>query len=290
MDPGIIGQIVVNGLMLGGIYALVAVGLSLIFGVVGFVNFAHGSFLMIGMYLSWGLWKLAGIDPFLSLILIIPAFLALGWIFYNRLVDPIIEMPDQVHLFMTLGIALMLDNGFLLAFTADYKSLQTFYSDIAIYIGSIVFALPRLISLSVAMLSGMILVLFLTRTRTGRAIQAVSQDRDLAESMGVDSKQIFALSVGIGLVLAGIAGVLLTMFHPTYPTVGLKFLLVGFITVVVGGMGSIKGSIIAALIVGLLYSIGYQLFGGEGGLIFSYIMLLGVLNLKPTGLYGKELF
>ncbi|RMF87026.1 MAG: branched-chain amino acid ABC transporter permease [Nitrospinota bacterium] len=289
MSLEILGQVCINGLMIGGIYALVSVGLSLIYGVVGFANFAHGSFLMVGMYLTWGLWRWTHLDPLLLLPLVFFCLFGIGWLFYRQLIDPIIRAPDEVHLFLTLGISLMLDNGFLLAFTADRRFLKTVYADTTLYLGNLTLPLTRVLGFVMALLIAWGLFLFLQRTKVGRAIRAVSQDRSLAESVGVDSKQIFAVSVALGIALAGVAGLLLTPFHPISPEVGLRYLLIAFLCVVVGGMGSLKGSILGALLVGVLYSFGYQFFGGEGGLILAYLALLTILNLRPSGLYGKEL-
>ncbi len=289
MSLSILGQLLVNGLVLGGIYAVIAVGLSLIYGVVGFANFAQGSFLMIGMYFAWGLTKLAGLDPFLWLPVIAVFLLAVGWVFYTCLIDRVIGKPAEVHLFMTVGLMLVLDNAFLLIFTADRKFVQTPYDDITLYFGDISLPLTRLAAFGTAILVAGLLMAFLAATKLGRTIRAVAQDRGLAENLGVDSRRIYAIAVAIGVALAGVAGGLLTSFHPISPEVGLRYLLIAFIVVVVGGMGSIKGSIVAALIVGLLYSFGYQLFGGEGGLILAYLVLLGILNFRPAGLFGKEL-
>ena len=290
MSLSILGQLLVNGLMLGGIYAVIALGLSLIYGVVGFANFAQGSFLIVGMYLVWGLTRLTGLDPFLWLPVIAVLVFAAGWVFYTWLVDRVIGRPAEVHLFMTVGVMLVLDNAFLLGFTADRKFVQTPLDDMTLYFGDISLPLTRLAGFGSAILVAGLLMAFLAVTKLGRTIRAVAQDRELAENLGVDSRQIYGIAVAIGLALAGVAGGLLATFHPISPEVGLRYLLIAFIVVVVGGMGSIKGSIVAALIVGILYSIGFQLFGGEGGLILAYLVLLGILNFRPTGLFGEELF
>ncbi|MEE8506376.1 MAG: branched-chain amino acid ABC transporter permease [Kiloniellales bacterium] len=289
MSLSIAGQLLINGLMLGGIYALIALGLSLIYGVVGVANFAQGSFLMVGMYFVWGLTMLAGLEPLLALPFVAVFMFGVGWLFYTRLLDRIIGRPTEVTLFMTMGLALVLDNVFLLTFTADRKFVQTSYDDVTLYLGDIALPLTRLAGFATAVVVAGLLMAFLAGTKLGRTIRAVAQDRELAESLGVDSRRIFAIAVGIGVALAGVAGGLLTSFHPISPEVGLRYLLIAFIVVVVGGMGSMIGSIVAALLVGLLYSIGYQLFGGEGGLILAYLVLLGILNFRPGGLLGDKL-
>lgn len=290
MSLTIAGQILLNGLMLGGIYALIALGLSLIYGVVGFANFAQGSFLMVGMYLAWGLTRLTGLDPLLGLPVVAGLLLLVGWAFYTRLIDPIIQRPAEVHLFLTLGVALVLDNAVLLTFTADRKFITAAYDETTLYLGDLSVPLTRLLSFGAAMVVAGLLMGFLVYTKLGRTIRAVAQDRALAESLGVDSRWIYAIAVAIGLMLPGVAGVLLALYHPISPEVGLRYLLIAFIVVVVGGMGSIKGSMVAALIIGILYSIGFQFFGGEGGLILAYLVLLGILNFRPAGLFGRELF
>lgn len=289
MSLSIAGQVLINGLMLGGIYALIALGLSLIYGVVGVANFAQGSFLMVGMYFVWGLTMLAGLEPLLALPLVAVFLFGVGWLFYALLLDRIIGRPTEVTLFMTMGLALVLDNVFLLTFTADRRFVQTSYDDVTLYLGDISLPLTRLAGFATAVVVAGLLMAFLAGTKLGRTIRAVAQDRELAESLGVDSRRIFAIAVAIGVALAGVAGGLLTSFHPISPEVGFRYLLIAFIVVVVGGMGSMIGSIVAALLVGVLYSIGYQLFGGEGGLILVYLVLLGILNFRPAGLLGDKL-
>lgn len=167
MSLEILGQVCINGLMIGGIYALVSVGLSLIYGVVGFANFAHGSFLMFGMYLTWGLWRWTHLDPLLLLPVVFLCLFGIGWLFYRQLIDPIIRAPDEVHLFLTLGISLMLDNGFLLAFTADRWFLKTVYAEMTLYLGNLTLPFTRLLGFGTALLIAWGLFLFLQQTKTG---------------------------------------------------------------------------------------------------------------------------
>jgi branched-chain amino acid transport system permease protein len=281
-----IAQAVVNGLLIGGIYALVSIGVSLIFGVVKIVNFAQGEFVMIGMYISFFLATNFGIDPLVSLAVSMPALFVLGVLLQHFLIRRVLALGDMPQIFLTFAISLLLLNLALLLFTANYRTVETPYSDTAIQIGGVYVALAKLIAFVVAMLLSGLLWLFLHTTDLGKAMRAAAQNRDVAMLMGINPDRVFCVAVGVALALAGAAGSLLMPFYSAYPMVGQVFVLMAFVAVVLGTLGNISGALIASLMMGVAESLGIQFVGADSGLIVVFAMLLLTLALRPTGLFG----
>jgi branched-chain amino acid transport system permease protein len=281
-----IAQAVVNGLLIGGIYALVSIGVSLIFGVVKIVNFAQGEFVMIGMYISFLLATNFGIDPLLSLAVSMPTLFVIGVLLQHFLIRRVLALGDMPQIFLTFAVSLLLLNLALLLFTANYRTVQTSYSDMAIQIGGIYVALAKLIAFVVAMLLSALLWLFLHASDLGKAMRAAAQNRDVAMLMGINPDWVFCVAVGVALALAGAAGSLLMPFYPAYPMVGQVFVLMSFVAVVLGTLGNISGALIASLMMGVAESLGIQFVGADSGLIVVFAMLLLTLALRPSGLFG----
>jgi len=281
-----IAQAVVNGLLIGGIYALVSIGVSLIFGVVKIVNFAQGEFVMIGMYISFVLATSFGIDPLFSLAVSMPTLFVVGVLLQHFLIRRVLGLGDMPQIFLTFAVSLLLLNLALLFFTANYRTVQTPYSDTAIQIGGIYVALAKLIAFIVAMLLSVLLWLFLHATDLGKAMRAAAQNREVAMLMGINPDRVFCVAVGVALALAGAAGSLLMAFYPAYPMVGQVFVLMAFVAVVLGTLGNISGALIASLMMGVAESLGIQFVGADSGLIVVFVMLLLTLAVRPSGLFG----
>jgi branched-chain amino acid transport system permease protein len=279
-------QAVVNGLLIGGIYALVSIGVTLIFGVVKIVNFAQGEFVMIGMYLSFFLATYLGIDPLLSLFISMPALFVVGVLVQHFLIRRVLGLGDMPQIFLTFALSLLLVNVALLLFTANYRTVETPYSEAAIHIGPIYIAVAKLIAFAVAMALSAALWVFLHTTDLGKAMRAAAQNRDVAMLMGINPDRVFAVAVGVALALAGAAGSLLMPFYPAYPTVGQVFVLMAFVAVVLGTLGNVVGALIASLMMGIAESLGIQFVGADSGLIVVFAMLLATLALRPSGLFG----
>ncbi len=281
-----LAQSVVNGLLIGGIYALVSIGVTLIFGVVKIVNFAQGEFVMIGMYISFFLANSFGIDPLLSLLVSMPALFVIGVLLQYFLIRRVLALGDMPQIFLTFALSLLLVNVALLLFTANYRTLQTPYSEMTVHIGPLYFAVAKLIAFAVAMgLSGL-LWFFLHATDLGKAMRAAAQNRDVAMLMGINPDRVYCVAVGVALALAGAAGSLLMPFYPAYPLVGQVFVLMAFVAVVLGTLGNITGALIASLMMGVAESLGVQFVGADSGLIVVFLMLLLTLALRPSGLFG----
>ncbi len=282
----IVAQAVVNGLLIGGVYALVSIGVTLIFGVVKIVNFAQGEFVMIGMYVSFFLANSFGVDPLLSLLVSMPVLFAVGVLVQHFLIRRVLALGDMPQIFLTFALSLLLMNVALLLFTANYRTVQTAYSELSFHIGPLYFAVAKLIAFGIARLLSAVLYLFLHGTDLGKAMRAAAQNREVAMLMGINPDRVFCVAVGVALALAGAAGSLLMPFYPAYPLVGQIFVLMAFVAVVLGTLGNITGALIASLMMGVAESLGVQFVGADSGLIVVFIMLLLTLALRPNGLFG----
>ena len=216
-------QAVANGLLIGGIYALVSIGVTLIFGVVKIVNFAQGEFVMIGMYISFFLATRFGIDPLLSLLVSMPVLFGIGVLLQRYLIRRVLSLGDMPQIFLTFALSLLLVNLMLLLFSADYRTVHTAYTDLSVQLGDIYLPVAKLIAFGVAMLLSLVLFVFLRATDLGKSMRAAAQKPEVAKLMGIDPDRVFAIAVGISLALAGAAGSLLMPFYPAYPMVGQVF-------------------------------------------------------------------
>jgi branched-chain amino acid transport system permease protein len=282
----IVAQAVINGLLIGGIYALVSIGVTLIFGVVKIVNFAQGEFVMIGMYISFFLATQFGMDPIVSLVVSMPVLFLVGVGVQHFLIRRVLGLNDLPQIFLTFALSLLILNVSLMLFTANYRTLHTSYSDDAFHIAGLYVPVAKLIAFGVAMLLSGLLWVFLRATDLGKAMRAASQNRDVAQLMGINPNRVFAVALGIALALAGAAGSLLMPFYAAYPMVGQVFVLMAFVAVVLGTLGNVMGALIASLLMGIAESLGIQFIGADSGLIVVFLLLLATLALRPSGLAG----
>jgi branched-chain amino acid transport system permease protein len=279
-------QAVINGLLIGGIYALVSIGVTLIFGVVKIVNFAQGEFVMIGMYLSFFLATQFGIDPVLSLVVTMPALFVVGVLIQHFLIRRVLGQNDMPQIFLTFALSLLLVNLSLLLFTANYRTVHTWYSDEALHFNGLYIPLAKLFAFALAMVLSAALWVFLHATDLGKAMRAAAQNREVAMLMGINPNRVFCVALGVALALAGAAGSLLMPFYPAYPLVGQVFVLMAFVAVVLGTLGNILGALVASLMMGVAESLGIQFIGADSGLIVVFLMLLLTLAVRPSGLAG----
>ena len=280
----IVAQAVINGLLIGGIYALVSIGVTLIFGVVKIVNFAQGEFVMIGMYITFFLATQLGMDPIVSLAVSMPVLFVIGVGVQHFLIRRVLGLNDLPQIFLTFALSLLVLNVALMLLTPNYRTVHTSYSDAALHFGGLYVPVAKLIAFGVAMLLSAILWAFLHTTDLGRAMRAASQNRDVAQLMGINPHRVFAVALGIALALAGAAGSLLMPFYPAYPMVGQVFVLMAFVAVVLGTLGNVVGALVASLLMGIAESLGIQFIGADSGLIVVFLLLLFTLAVKPSGL------
>ena len=281
-----IAQAVINGLLIGGIYALVSIGVTLIFGVVKIVNFAQGEFVMVGMYISFFLFTQFGLDPIVSLFVSMPVLFLVGVLVQHLLIRRVLGLNDLPQIFLTFALSLLILNLALMLLTANYRTVHTWYSDEAFHIGGLYIPVAKLIAFVLAMVLSGILWAFLHTTDLGKAMRAASQNRDVAQLMGINPNRVFAVALGIALALAGAAGSLLMPFYPAYPLVGQVFVLMAFVAVVLGTLGNVIGALIASLLMGIAESLGIQFIGADSGLIVVFLLLLTTLAVRPSGLAG----
>jgi branched-chain amino acid transport system permease protein len=284
----ILAQAVINGLLIGGIYALVSIGVTLIFGVVKIVNFAQGEFVMIGMYISFFLSTQFGVDPIVSLVVSMPALFVVGVLVQHFLIRRVLGLNDMPQIFLTFALSLLILNVSLMLFTANYRTVHTWYSDEALHIGPLYVPVAKLIAFVLAMVFSAVLWVFLHATDLGKAMRAAAQNRDVAQLMGINPHRVFAVAFGVALALAGAAGSLLMPFYPAYPMVGQVFVLMAFVAVVLGSLGNVIGALVASLMMGVAESLGIQFIGADSGLIVVFLLLLTTLALRPSGLGGRR--
>lgn len=284
----------INGIMMGSIYGLTALGLTIIFGVLKVVNFAHGSLLMVGMYVAYWAVSLTGLHPYLALVIVAPVMFLFGYFIQDIVIKPIFKAEKDVRepltvIIVTTGIWYVLDNLTLLVFGPQYRSIQDNpLKGKMMEVAGVFISEPKLWGCITAFVTAAGVYCFFQYTRTGRAIRATSLDRDAASLSGINQYKIYNLAFGIGTAVAGIAGVTLIPFYNIFPTVGVLFDIKGFIIVVLGGLGSIPGAIVGGIIVGLIESIGPQFMTATWTEGIVYGLFLLILFVKPSGLFGVK--
>ncbi len=288
MDFSILLSAAINGLLLGGIYTLVASGLTLIYGVLHIINFAHGSLLMLAMFGVFYLLTKLGVDPYVSLLIMVPAMYLLGYVLYRGLIGKLSSGKDENILLITLGLSILIENLALMFFKGDTRTISVSYSDTMVELGPTLVALPKLISFGASLALCALLGLFMARTDIGKAIRAVAKERVGARLVGINVDRVFAVSYGIGLATLGAAACLLMPIFYVSPTTGHVFVMVAFTVVVLGGMGSFLGAGVGGLIVGLTESFGGLFLGESLGQIGISLIFILILLLRPQGLFGAK--
>jgi branched-chain amino acid transport system permease protein len=280
-------QLVINGLLLGGMYGLISIGLTLIFGVLEIVNFAHGEFLMLSMYAAFWLFQLYGIDPYLSMLIIIPVFFLLGIAVQRITIQPILNAPPLNQIFMTVGLSMVLQNAALFIWTADYRTMKTSYSALTLKTAGLIISFPRLVAFLLAMALIAALLIFLKKTYTGKAIRALAQERKAAMLMGINVYRTYQIAFGIGIACVGAAGAMLIPVYFVFPSVGSLFVLIAFVVVILGGYNSLVGSLAGGLIIGVVESFSGFFVSPHLKEAIYFVIFILILLFKPTGLFGR---
>ncbi|MBI4636464.1 MAG: branched-chain amino acid ABC transporter permease [Candidatus Rokubacteria bacterium] len=286
MTWGLLLQAVLSGVLLGGIYGLVASGLTLIFGVLRIINFAHGALMMLGMYASYWLFTLGGVDPYLSVVVTGPLFFLLGVLIQTLVIEPNREAAEHNQLLLTLGLALFFENMALVLWQADYRTLRVGYAGASFVVGEALVQVPRLVACAGAVVMALGLFAFLRLTDVGKAIRALAEEPEGAMLMGINVSRIRAVAFGIGSGCVAVAGSLVTPFFYVAPDVGETFNLMAFVVVVLGGMGNFLGALVGGFIVGLAESLGAALLPGSLKQLVVFLIFALVLLTRPTGLFG----
>ena len=292
MDLSIFIQTVTSGVLLGGLYGLIALGMTLIFGVMRIINLAHGEFLMIGMYVSYILFTKFGVDPYLSIAVSVPLLFVIGIAIQRFLLMPLIKAkaPGENQILMTAGIGLVLTNAALLIFSPNYFTVLTAYSNATASIGKISVSLPLLWDFLICFGITGILYLFIMKTDTGCSIRAVAQNIDSARLMGINIDRIMIITFGVGAALVGAAGTLFMPIFYVFPAIGELFTLKAFIVTVLGGMGSALGALVGGVTLGIVEQIGASYISMALKDALGFVIFVLVLIFRPSGLVGKSRF
>jgi branched-chain amino acid transport system permease protein len=284
----VLAQLGVSTILLGGIYALIAVGLTLIFGIMRVVNFAHGEFLMLGMYVAFWAYSLWTLDPYFVLIVSIPLFFGIGYLTYVLVMRGVIHASHNAQIFTTVGLSTALQNVALVLWTGDFRTVRPWHSSVVIRVFGTAFNLSQVVAFTIALALTLVLFAFMKWTHTGRVMRATAQDHDAATLMGVDTDKVYRLTFAIGIACVGAAGALVSPLYAVYPTAGLQFVLLAYVVVVLGGLGDMVGAMLGSLIVAAVEVVGSYFFGVAWKEVCYFILFIAVLVFRPAGLFGQR--
>ena len=291
-DASILLSALLNGLTTGAVYALIALGLTLIYGVLHIINFAHGASLMMALYGVYALKERWGIDPYVALPIMVPAMFVLGYAMQRIVINRASHGKDENILLVTLGLSIVMENFALLFFKSDTRTIDTGYTLTTVAIGpeaaQVMVSLPKLVAFAGALVVSALLIVILQRTDLGRAIRAVAKEKQGARLMGIDVEHVYAMCFGLGLACLGAAACFLLPAYYVNPQVGNGFVLVAFTVVVLGGMGSFAGALLGGLLIGVVESFGGLFLGESLGQVGIFVIFIGVLLLRPEGLFGAK--
>jgi branched-chain amino acid transport system permease protein len=291
-DASILLSALLNGLTTGAVYALIALGLTLIYGVLHIINFAHGASLMMALYGVYALKERWGIDPYMALPIMVPAMFVFGYAMQRIVINRASHGKDENILLVTLGLSIVMENFALLFFKSDTRTIETAYTLTTVAIGpeaaQVMVSLPKLVAFAGALVVSALLIVILQRTDLGRAIRAVAKEKQGARLMGIDVEHVYAMCFGLGLACLGAAACFLLPAYYVNPQVGNGFVLVAFTVVVLGGMGSFAGALLGGLLIGVVESFGGLFLGESLGQVGIFVIFIGVLLLRPEGFFGAK--
>jgi len=282
-----LGQLVLSGIFIGGIYALMSMGLTLIFGVLRIVNFAHGEFLMLAMYGAWAITKMLGLNPYFAALAIVPAMFLFGAVVHQVIVRPALDKPHLVGVFATMGLSILMQNAALMVMTADLWDVPPIFGR-SVEVGPFYFKAELLLGFAVTILCSLFLQWLIRSTYLGKAIRATVQDGEAAMLMGIPVPRIFLITFASGSALVGLAACMMMPLFSVFPTVGLNFVLIAFVIVVLGGMGSIEGALIGGMCLGVVQSVSSYYVAPAYGQMFYFVLFLLVMIFRPNGLLGQK--
>jgi branched-chain amino acid transport system permease protein len=283
-------QALVYGILQGGLFALIAVGFSLVWGVMHVVNIAHGAFVVIGAYVSWELASSVGLPPLAGLVVAAAALFVFGYVLQRTVINLVVNAPIWMTLLLTFGLALLLGNALIVVYTGDFRSIPTSFGNRAFGVGGIRVPYGRLLAFGLAVALTVVLAAFLDRTRTGRAIKATGMDRNTARLMGIDVRHVYALTFGISAALAAVAGTMVGVIGTFSPVDAGSFTLRSFVIAVLGGLGNMWGALAGGLVLGVVEALGGQYLSGTLVNALAFAVLVLVLIVRPSGLLGRPFY
>jgi len=283
-------QATAYGLLQGGLLALVAVGFSLVWGVMNVINVAQGAFVVLGAYVGWEMHEWIGLDPFLGMFVSAAALFVLGYAVQRFLINLVVNGPIFITLLLTFGLDLLLVQGMNIVFSADYRGIRTSYASNSLTLGSIRVPVGRLLAFALAVAVTLLLVAFVNRTRTGISIMATGMDRGAARLMGIRARHVYALTYAIAAALAGMAGAMIGTVGTFNPSAAGGFTLMSFVVAVLGGLGNMYGALVGGLVIGLVEAWSGQYLPGTWVYALAFLVLIVVLVVRPTGLVGRAYY
>ncbi|MBS0246220.1 MAG: branched-chain amino acid ABC transporter permease [Proteobacteria bacterium] len=288
LSPVILIPALLNGLLTGAVYALVALGLTLIYGVLHIINFAHGALLTAAMFAAYFAFTVLGIDPYLAVFIISPLFFAIGYALQRFVIGPASHGEDRNMLLVTLGLSVVIENALLFGFRADTRTIDVPYAFSTIDLGFTYLAVPRLVGFVAVFVVALALWLIMSLTDIGRAIRAVAKEKFGAQLAGIDVAHVYAVTFGLGTACVAIAACLLMPTYYVNPSAGNAFVLVAFTIVVLGGMGSVPGAVLGGLVIGVVESLSSLFLGDSLGQVGIFLIFIAVLLVRPQGLFGAK--
>ena len=279
-------QSLIDGILLGGVYAIISIGLTLVYGVMGIINFAQAEFLMIGMFAAYFAWALAGIDPILAAPLAFAVAFALGWGIQGLLIQRVLKAPPVAQIFLTVGILIVIENGALLAFGSGFRSVKTAYQTTALSLGPLFVSVPYLLAFSLSVTLGSLLWFFMRFSWFGRAIRATAQNPTAAKLMGIDSDTMYKVAFSLGVGLTAFGGAVILPYMTVFPSVAANFIVLMFTIVVLGGLGSVAGAVVGGLVAGIVQSLSALVFPIQLQNLVLFAVFIMVLTFLPKGLVG----
>lgn len=287
MTLNIFLQLIISGLLTGLVFSLIAVGLTLIWGVMDILNFAHGDFLMLAMFSSFLVFANLGIDPIISLPVVVVLLFFIGLLAYRVVIKPVLGYPGLIALLATFGLSILIRNLVLFIFGPNFRVInESVLAGKTISFMGLYFSLPQTVSAVGCVVVTYGIYMFLSKSKIGRALRATSLDKDTALLMGINTNRVFAITFGLGTACVGVAGGLLVNFYPVFPEVGLNFAILSFVIVALGGFGNIVGAFLAGILVGLVENIGGFIIGPEFKYTLVFVLYLVVISIRPKGLFG----
>lgn len=280
-------QTCLSGLFMGSVYALIAIGFTLVFGVTNIVNFAHGHIVMGAMFVTYLLFKTANVDPYVSLIVVLPLFFALGALLYTVVIRRIVEAPHSAHMMVTLGLLILFENVANLFFGSDLRGITTTYTTSSFVVGDISIPIARLGAAAVSLAAVVVLALFLHRTSLGKAIRASANNREGAALVGIDVGRVYLIAFSLGTAAAALAGAVIMPFSLVSPFVGGEFILKAFVIAVLGGLGSVAGALVGGLLIGFVEALSSLYISASLGNAIVFAILIAVLLYRPWGIFGQ---
>jgi branched-chain amino acid transport system permease protein len=277
-------QAILDGLMLGGVYAVISIGLTLVFGVVSIVNFAQAQFLMVGMYVAYFAWSKLGLDPLLGSLLSFAVVFCLGYLMQHHLIRRVLKAPEVAQIFLTVGLLIVIENLALIAFGSQFRSVQTWYQNEAIELGGLIISMPYGIAFCCSVIAGISIWWVLTRTWWGRSVRSTAQDPMAAKLVGIDPDQVYRLAVGLGVGLTAFGGAIILPYMTVSPAAGEQFGVLMFTVVVLGGLGNVLGAVVGGLAVGVIQSISGLYLPLQLQNLVLFIVFILTLALRPEGL------